>query len=89
MAKPINKFQAGNIDAAIWKNEIEVNGKKIDAKSISLRKSWKNGEEWKDSTIHLMPNEIQRALLVLKEAQKDVLKKNGNEKSVPIEYVQL
>ena len=88
MAKPINKFQAGNIDAAIWKNEIEVNEKKVDTKSISLRKSWKNGDEWKDSTIHLMPNEIQRALLVLREAQKDVLMKNGNAKSIPEEYVQ-
>ena len=78
MTKPLNKFQAGNIDTAIWENEIEINGKKINTKSISLRKSWKVGEEWKDSTIHLQINELQRAILVLQEAQKDVLIKNGN-----------
>ena len=65
MAKPINKFQAGNIDTAIWNNEIEIDGKKINTKSISLRKSWKSGEEWKDATINLQANEIQKAILVL------------------------
>ena len=65
MVKPINKFQAGNIDAAIWSNEIEIDGKKINTKSISLRKSWKSGEEWKDATINLQANEIQKAILVL------------------------
>ena len=89
MVKPINKFQAGNIDAAIWNNEIEINGKKINTKSISLRKSWKSGEEWKDTTINLQANEIQKALLVLQEAQKEVLMKNGNDKSATIENVQL
>jgi len=89
MVKPINKFQAGNIDAAIWNNEIEIDGKKINTKSISLRKSWKSGEEWKDATINLQANEIQKALLVLQEAQKEVLLKNGNDKSTTIENVQL
>jgi len=89
MVKPINKFQAGNIDAAIWNNEIEINGKKVNVKSISLRKSWKSGEEWKDTTINLQANEIQKALLVLQEAQKEVLMKNGNDKSTTIENVQL
>ena len=89
MVKPINKFQAGNIDAAIWNNEIEIDGKKINTKSISLRKSWKSGEEWKDATINLQANEIQKALLVLQEAQKEVLMKNGNSKSATIENVQL
>ena len=89
MVKPINKFLAGNIDAAIWNNEIEIDGKKINTKSISLRKSWKSGEEWKDATINLQANEIQKALLVLQEAQKEVLMKNGNSKSATIENVQL
>ena len=89
MVKPVNKFQAGCIDAAIWDNEIEMNGKKINVKSISLRKSWKSGEVWKDTTINLQANEIQKALLVLQEAQKEVLMKNGNEKSATIENVQL
>ena len=89
MVKPINKFKAGNIDAAVWNNEIEIDGKKINTKSISLRKSWKSGEEWKDATINLQANEIQKALLVLQEAQKEVLMKNGNSKSATIENVQL
>ena len=89
MVKPVNKFQAGNIDTAIWNNEIEIDGKKINTKSISLRKSWKSGEEWKDATINLQANEIQKALLVLQEAQKEVLMKNGNSKSATIENVQL
>jgi len=89
MVKPIKKFQAGNIDAAIWNNEVEINGKNVNTKSISLRKSWKNGDEWKDSTIHLQANELQRAILVLQEAQKDVLMKNGNAKSILEEDVQL
>ena len=65
MVKPINKFKAGNIDAAVWNNEIEIDGKKINTKSSSLRKSWKSGEEWKDTTINLQANEIQKAILVL------------------------
>ncbi len=85
MVKPIQKFQAGNIDAAIWQNEVEMNGKKVSTKSVSLRKSWKNGNEWKDSVLHLKPTEIHKAIVVLQEVQRELVIHNGNEKAVEID----
>lgn len=85
MVKPIQKFQAGNIDAAIWQNEVEMDGKKVSTKSVSLRKSWKSGNEWKDSVLHLRPTEIQKAIVVLQEVQRELVINNGHDKTIEVD----
>ena len=66
--KPIQKFKAGGIQAAIWNNETEVNGEKIDLKSITLQRTYKNKEgDWK-STGSLKAGDLPKAMVVLGKA---------------------
>ncbi|MGY3406126.1 hypothetical protein ACVWZV_002239 [Bradyrhizobium sp. GM5.1] len=39
--KPIKKFRVGNVTAAIWKNDAFY--------SVTLQRSYKDGEEWKNA----------------------------------------
>ena len=66
--KPIQKFKAGGIQAAIWSNEAEVNGEKFDVKSITLQRTYKDKEgEWK-STGSLKAGDLPKAMVVLGKA---------------------
>jgi len=44
-SKPIHKIRDGTIEVSIWKNE----GEKGPWYSVSPRRSYKQGEEWKES----------------------------------------
>ncbi len=71
--KPIKKFRSGNIESAIWQNEKEMNGNKINFKTVSIRKSWNQDGKWHDATINLRRNDLQKILLVLQKAQEELL----------------
>lgn len=73
--KPIKKFKAGQFETSIWENEIQKDGRSFTAKSVSLRKSWKDNENWKDSTINLQPNDIPKASFVLRKAYEFIISK--------------
>ncbi|MCD4759962.1 hypothetical protein K8R33_03670 [archaeon] len=74
MNKPIKKYKSGSIESSIWLNEREVNGDKVEFKTISLRKSWKDDKNiWRDATINLRRNDIPKAILVLQKAQENIL----------------
>ena len=75
MAKPIKKYRPGPVEAGIWENDREVNGNIVSFKTVSLRKSWHDKEKniWRDSTIQLRRNDIQRVLVVLQKVQEDLL----------------
>lgn len=72
--KPIKKWRAGNLDCSVWSNEREVNGNKVEFKTVSLRKSWRQDNLWRDQTItNLRRNDLQKAILLLQKAQEDLL----------------
>ena len=74
MNKPIKQYKAGSISSAIWSNEREVNGNKVEFKTVSLRKAWKDDKNvWRDATINLRRNDIPKVLLVLQKAQESLL----------------
>ena len=66
---PVEKFRAGAVSAAIWKNTMELkDGKKIDSYSVTLDKRYKDKDgKWKSSK-SIQVNEIPKALLVLGKA---------------------
>ena len=50
MAKPVAKFRAGQVSAAIWENEITVNGKKAVMLKASVERRFKDKDgQWKSS----------------------------------------
>lgn len=74
--KPIQKYQAGGLQSAVWKKEIkDKEGKTFVVHNVSLQKSYKDKDDkWQNQTINLNnPVEIQRAELVLEEAKRFLL----------------
>ena len=60
MSKPVKKFRVGNVTVAVWKNE--------DFHSVTLQKSYKDGEEWKN-TDSLSGGDILNAMKALERAE--------------------
>lgn len=59
--KPAGKFRVGFVTATIWQNDSHFN--------VKLTKSYKDGDEWKD-TDQLGHGDIMNAVLVLKRAEQ-------------------
>jgi hypothetical protein len=45
ISKPVHKLRAGAVELAVWKND----GEKGSWYSVSATRSYKHGEEWKQS----------------------------------------
>ncbi|MBT3416577.1 hypothetical protein HON86_01330 [Candidatus Woesearchaeota archaeon] len=74
MNKPIKQYKSGAISSSIWANERDIDGNKVEFKTVSLRKSWKDDKNiWRDSTINLRRSDISKAILVLQKANEDLL----------------
>ena len=75
MNRPIKKFKAGNIEAAIWSNEKEFNGGLTEFKTISLSRSYKKKDEdiWRSDVMHLRRNDLQKVILLLQKTQEELL----------------
>lgn len=86
MNKPVKRFRAGAVSAAIWENQSE----KGSYATISLQRSYKDKEEWKN-TRSLRVNDLPKAMLVLNSAfEYLVLKEQGDvaaEENVEVEEV--
>ena len=74
---PIEKFKAGSYDVALWENETEKDGVKFKVHSISLKKSWKVGEEWKEAGISSIGvHDIAKVILILRKAYESFVLKD-------------
>ena len=72
MAKPEKKFQAAGIEASIFENEIQQNGKTVKIKKIAFQKRYKSDQGWK-TTYSLDINDIPKAILVLSKAYQHLV----------------
>ena len=77
---PIKKFRSGNIEAAIWSNKRDIDGNRVEFKTVSLSRSYKKKDEnlWRSDQISsLRRNDIQKVILVLQKAQEELLLTEG------------
>ena len=82
MAKPVAKFRAGPVSAAIWENEITVNGKKTVILKASVERRFKDKDgQWKSST-SFGRNEIPLAVYCLQKSFEHII---GAEKDDSVE----
>ena len=67
--KPVAKFQAGGVSAALWRNQTKLrNGDEIETLSVTLDRRYKDqGGEWQSSGSFRL-NDIPKAVLVLLKA---------------------
>jgi len=67
MSKPEKKFQAGCVEASVFENEIQHEGKAIKIKKVAFQKRYKSANGWQ-STYSLDLNDVPKAILVLSKA---------------------
>ena len=73
MAKPVAKFRAGPVSAAIWENEITVNGKKAVMLKASVERRFKDKDgQWKSSN-SFSRNEIPLAVYCLQKSFEHIV----------------
>lgn len=67
--KPIKKFQAGGVSAAVWKNTLQLSsGREGTVLSVTLDRAFKNSDgEWQH-TGSMRLNDLPKAILVLTQA---------------------
>lgn len=58
---PVRRFRVGNVTAAVWKNDSGY--------SVSLQKSYKSDDEWKN-TDTLFHGDILNAMKALERAER-------------------
>ena len=75
MTQPKTKKRAGSFEICLWENKQQKEGREFTTNTISLKKSYKVNEEWKDQTINLDVNDLQKAIILLQEMQKEILLK--------------
>ena len=77
---PVAKFRAGQVSAALWRNDIQVNGQTIKALKATVQRRYKDKDsgEWKSST-SFSRNEIPLAIYCLQKAFEKIIEaQNGN-----------
>ena len=81
MAKPVAKFKAGQVSAALWENEITVNDRKVTVlkATVQTRYKDKNGT-WKSSA-SFSRNEIPLATYCLGKAFEKIIETETGESS--------
>ena len=74
--KPYKDWKAGNMQVAVWKNKKDMqDGSEVEFKTVSLTRSYKKtGEDiWRHDALNLRRNDLQKAILLLRKAQEDML----------------
>jgi len=78
---PETKFRSGAIAATIWANETVKDGKKVEYKSITFERSYKDKSDQWQSTNSLRTADIPKAILVLTKAY-EYLALNAEEEEI-------
>jgi len=88
--KPVEKFTAGQVSAALWENEITTsNGNKATVLKASIQRRYKDKDgQWKSST-SFSKNEIPLAIYCMQKAFEKMIEKqiNGADDGVVEEVV--
>ena len=71
---PVAKFRAGQVSAALWRNDIQVRGQTIQVLKASVQRRYKDKDsgEWK-SSMSFSRNEIPLAIYCLQKTFEKIL----------------
>jgi hypothetical protein len=79
---PETKFRSGAIAATIWSNETIRDGKKVEYKSITFERSYKDKNDQWQSTNSLRTADIPKAILVLTKAYEHLALNADEEENI-------
>lgn len=85
---PVKKFQAGGVQAAVWKNETQLkDGTTMDRLSASFERRYKGKDGSWHSSSSLQANDIPKTILVLTKAYEYMTVKDPEASKVAEEVV--
>ena len=67
MTKPEKTFRQGSCSASVFVNELNKDGRKMQMKSVVLQRSYKAGDEWKNTNSYTA-NDLPKLVLVATKA---------------------
>jgi hypothetical protein len=67
-SKPIKNFRSGNIQASIWRNEVDKEGQTVVHHSVRIQKQFRNDEDNYQETNYYFREDIPRLILVAQKA---------------------
>jgi hypothetical protein len=73
MAKPVAKFKAGQVSAALWENEITVNGRKVTVLKATVQRRYKDKDDKCKSSTSFSRNEIPLAIYCMQKAFEKII----------------
>jgi len=85
MSKPMAKFKAGQVSAAVWENEITANGRKVTVLKASVQRRYKDKDGiWKSSQ-SFSRNEIPLAIYCLQKSFEHIVESSQQEQDDNVE----
>ena len=87
--RPQRVFRAGRVSAAVWKNEIERDGRTVVQWSTKIKKTYRDdaSDGWK-STDYYYPSELSDLLIVTRHALDFIRLREGAQDDVEEPVVQ-
>ena len=77
--QPDKEFRAGTVTAAIWRNEVEKDGRTVVQHTVRVQKRYRDASgEWK-TTEYFFPNDLPKLRLVVEKAFEHVSLKGSEE----------
>jgi hypothetical protein len=77
--RPVAKFRAGQVSAAIWENEITANGRKVTMLKATVERRFKDKDgQWKSSN-SFSRNEIPLAIYCLQKSFEHIIEGQKDE----------
>jgi hypothetical protein len=85
-SKPIKDFRAANIQASVWRNEVEKEGQTVVRHSVRIQKQFRKEDGNYEDTNYYFRDDLPRLILVAQKAFEFIALKESKdtEESVPV-----
>jgi hypothetical protein len=64
-----SKIKCGQYELTLWEKQHET----YKTNTITLQKSWKDGDDWKQSQVHILLNDVPKVQALLQKMYEEAL----------------
>ena len=84
--KPIKDFRAGNIQASVWRNEVQKDGQTVVRYSVKIQKQFRKDDGDYQETNYYFRDDIPKLILVAQKSYEYIALTESKEaeESVPV-----
>jgi hypothetical protein len=85
-SKPIKDFRAGNIQASIWKKEVDQQGQNVIRYSVRIQKQFRKEDGNYENTEYYFRDDLPKLILVAQKAYEHIALKasKDSEDQIPV-----